>query len=91
MYLLYCQESGLNEPSASTFRVYSSKPKPERSLPGREELSLGRGLEARLSGYMMSDGAIRPGFATTSVDSLAMEVLFPVDVAQKLNFQRAVN
>ena len=52
---------------------------------------MGRGLEARLSGYMMSDGAIRPGFATTSVDSLAMEVLFPVDVAQKLNFQRAVN
>ena len=41
----------------STFRVSSSKPKPERSLPGREELSLGRGLEARLSGCMMSDGA----------------------------------
>ena len=38
----------------------------------------------------MSGKADQARLAMTSVDSVVMEVLFPVDITQKLNFQRAV-
>ncbi|XP_057565311.1 very-long-chain enoyl-CoA reductase isoform X2 [Hippopotamus amphibius kiboko] len=85
----HCEEYWAEQTTASALRVSSSKPRPERGgLPGREESSLCRGLEARLHSCPMARDEARQGFVATQtpVDFIPRVEILDAKTREKLCF-----